>query len=138
MTWDVLDAQWEENFKLLEEYRDREGHCDVPGKHEERGAKLGAWLNYSSGTARKKGVLDAAERRLEEAGVTWDPIDAQWEKNFKLLEEYRDREGHCDVPAEARGEGAKLGDWLDAGSGRAQKRRRHGRRERAAARGGGA
>ena len=113
VTWDVLDAQWEESFALLVEYRDREGHCDVPDRHEERGVRLGAWLNNQR-AARRKGVLDAEkEGRLDKAGVTWDPIEAQWEENFALLVEYRDREGNCDVPQKHEERGAKLGNWLN-------------------------
>ena len=71
VTWDPLEAQWEENFALLVEYRDREGGCDVPRKHEERGVKLGPWLSKQR-QARKKGTMDAErERRLEKAGVRW-------------------------------------------------------------------
>ena len=84
----------------------------MPDKHEERGAKLGNWLSNQR-KLRKKGVMDAEkERRLEEAGVTWDPIEAQWEENFALLLEYRDREGDCDVPNRYVERGVKLGNWL--------------------------
>ena len=136
VTWDVLDAQWEENFALLVEYRDREGHCDVPKKHEERGAKLGTWLGTQR-KARKKGVLDAEkERRLEEAGVTWDVLDAQWEENFEAAGGVGDREGTCDVPRNHEERGARA--WHLAGHQRtARAKGRPGRRERAAARGGG-
>ena len=75
--------------------------------------KLGNWLSYQR-AAQKKGVMDAAkQRRLEEAGVTWDPIEAPWEKNFALLVEYREREGNCDVPRNHEERGALLGSWLD-------------------------
>ena len=84
----------------------------MPDKHEERGAKLGNWLSNQR-KLRKKGVMDAErERRLEEAGVTWDPLEAQWEENFALLVEYRDREGDCDVPDKHEERGVKLGRWL--------------------------
>ena len=99
-------------FGLLLAFRDREGHCDVPDRHEEQGVKLGNWLSYQR-AARKKGTLgDGRRRRLEEVGVTWDQIEAQWEENFALLVEYRDREGDCDVPAKHEERGAKLGSWL--------------------------
>ncbi len=71
VTWDAIDAQWGRGFALLEEYREREGHCDVPFKHEERGVKLGVWLSTQR-TAQKTGAMDdARRRRLEEAGVRW-------------------------------------------------------------------
>ena len=112
VTWDVLEAQWDKSFALLVEYREREGDCDVPDRHEERGENLGKWLGRQR-KARTKGAMDAEkERRLEEAGVTWDPLDAQWEKNFALLVEYREREGDCDVPRKHEERGVNLGKWL--------------------------
>ena len=109
-------------FGLLLAFRDRDGHCDVPDRHEEQGVKLGNWLSYQR-AARKKGTLgDGRRRRLEEVGVTWDQIEAQWEENFALLVEYRDREGNCDVPKKHEERGAKLGTWL----GRQRKDRKNG------------
>ena len=99
-------------FGLLLAFRDRDGHCDVPDRHEEHGVKLGNWLSYQR-AARKKGTLgDGRRRRLEEVGVTWDQIEAQWEENFALLVEYRDREGDCDVPDKHEEREVKLGSWL--------------------------
>ena len=66
-----LTDTWETKFGLLLAFRDREGHCDVPKKHEERGVKLGNWLTNQR-KLRKKGAMDAErERRLQEAGVRW-------------------------------------------------------------------
>ena len=84
----------------------------MPDKHEEQGGNPGKWLGRQR-KAQKKGVMDAAkQRRLEEAGVTWDVLDAQWEKRFALLVEYREREGDCDVPRKHEERGVNLGKWL--------------------------
>ena len=100
-------------FGLLLAFRDREGHCDVPDRHDEQGVKLGNWLSRQR-NLQKKGLLgDGRRRRLEEAGVTWGPTDAQWERSFVLLMEYREREGNCDVPRNHEERGALLGSWLD-------------------------
>ena len=100
-------------FGLLLAFRDREGHCDVPDRHEEQNVKLGNWLSYQR-AARKKGTLgDGRRRRLEEVGVTWDVLDAQWEESLALLVQYREREGDCDVPWKHEERGVNLGYWLD-------------------------
>ena len=107
-----LTDTWETKFGLLMRFREREGNCDVPRRHEEQGAQLGQWLNNQR-AAWKKGTLgDERRRRLEEAGVTWDVLEAQWESSFALLLEYREREGNCDVPDRHEEQGAKLGLWL--------------------------
>jgi len=84
----------------------------VRHQHEENGVKLGSWLNWQR-QAYKKGRLDESyRRRLDGVGVIWDPIAYQWERNFALLEQYKEREGHCDVPDSHQEGGSKLGNWL--------------------------
>ena len=42
--WDALTAQWEEGFRFLGLYRQREGDCRVPQNHREDGYRLGGWV----------------------------------------------------------------------------------------------
>ena len=60
---------WLRKFKVLMAYRVREGHCDVPHRHEEQGAKLGMWLRNQRAVWRKGTMDDRRRRWLEEAGV---------------------------------------------------------------------
>ena len=103
VVWDTsFEQRWERCFALLTAFREREGHCEVPARHEEQGVKLGDWLAKQR-TAHAKGTLDAARRtRLEALGVVWDPIEQQWERNFELLTAFREREGRCEVPRSTR------------------------------------
>ena len=41
--WDPREAVWEEGFRYLTIYREREGHCRVPLEHMEM-AFLGQWV----------------------------------------------------------------------------------------------
>ena len=107
-----LVGSWERMLGLLLACREREGHCDVPNSHLERGDKLGGWLGRQR-TAYRRGTLESRRvRALEAAGVVWDPLAAQWERMRGLLEVYREREGNCDVPRRHVEDGAKLGGWL--------------------------
>jgi len=109
-----LAGSWERMHGLLLAYRDREGHCDVPSKHEEQGAKLGDWLSKQR-TAFKRGKLESRRvRALEAAGVVWDVVAEQWERNYALLRAYREREGHANVPDRHVEEGERLGAWLQS------------------------
>jgi hypothetical protein len=48
---------------------------------------------------KRKGKLsEDKDRRLENIGMKWNAIETQWEKMFALLETYKTREGHCNVP----------------------------------------
>ena len=84
--WDPLGDQWECNFALLQQFKEREGHCNVPQWYEVGEIQLGNWVS----TQRqffKKGKLDESyQRRLDKLGMSWDPLVEQWERNFALLE----------------------------------------------------
>eukprot|EP00980_Cylindrotheca_fusiformis_P029572 scaffold23522_cov201-Cylindrotheca_fusiformis.AAC.2 len=59
-------------FKLLLQYKDREGHTQVPQNHQEEGQNLGAWLSVQR-VAKRRGALKLDRQdRLEKAGVVWD------------------------------------------------------------------
>ena len=38
--------------------------------------------------------------------------EAQWQSKLELLRQYRERNGHCRVPASYEMDGVKLGSWL--------------------------
>ena len=40
--------------------------------------------------------------KLETLGFIWDPIDAAWQSNFKLLCEFKELYGHCNVPQKSK------------------------------------
>jgi ribosomal protein L7Ae-like RNA K-turn-binding protein len=112
VVWDVFSQQWEDKYKLLEQYKEREGDCNVPRSHVEDGVKLGKWLTKQSGI-KKNGSLDEnLEGRLTNLGVVWDVLSQQWEDNFQLLVQYKEREGDCNVPYSHVEGGEKLGRWL--------------------------
>ena len=96
----------------FEQFNQREGHCKVPLSHQEDGENLGAWLNRQR-QDRKNDILDTAkEKRLENLGIIWDQLSQQWEDNFTLLEQFKQREGHCKVPYRYKENGHNLGMWL--------------------------
>jgi hypothetical protein len=53
--WDPHGAPWEEGFRFLEIFRQREGHCRVPQSHREQGYRLGTWI----GVQRQAHLLSA-------------------------------------------------------------------------------
>ena len=116
VSWDPQADEWEQKFALLEQFKEREGHCNVPYLHEEDGINLWAWLDWQRQVRRKEkreGNLSSERiERLEGLGVSWDPWHDQWERNFGLLEQFKEREGHCNVPYSHEEDGIKLGIWL--------------------------
>jgi len=114
VVWDVLSEQWEKNYRLLIKFQQREGHSNVPGSYIEDDTKLGIWL-VTQRQLKKKGKLDQSnEKRLDDVGVVWDVLSEQWEKNYRLLIKFQQREGHSNVPQRYIEDHIKLGNWLSA------------------------
>ena len=87
VVWDVAAAQWEKNYALLRAFVEREGHANVPDRHEEDGEKLGQWLGTQRLRWQARGMSEEERRaksagaplsdeevaRLEAVGVVWQP-----------------------------------------------------------------
>ncbi|EOD34516.1 hypothetical protein EMIHUDRAFT_228469 [Emiliania huxleyi CCMP1516] len=125
VVWDVLAEQWERTFGLLQAFRQREGHANVPMRHVEEGEQLGVWLQTQRKRYQARGWSEAERKRrrasamsdeeverLEAVGVAWDVLAEQWERMFGLLQAFKQREGHANVPSGHVEDGEKLGPWL--------------------------
>ncbi len=109
--WNLLaNNDWERRIATLEKFKAREGHCRVPQGHVEGGFKLGSWV---SNQRNAEGTLPAERKhQLDAVGFEWDPLAIDWERGFAALEAFREREGHCRVPAGLVDGGFKLGNWV--------------------------
>jgi hypothetical protein len=112
-TWDVLSEQWEQAFSAVMKFHKRERHWDIPDDHIEDGVKIGNWVGVQR-VARNKGKLSQDRlMRLDAEGFSWDPRSQKWEMRFKLLEQFRKREGHCRVPQGLKIDKVNLGSWVN-------------------------
>jgi len=109
-TWDVLTPQWEEGFRFLEKFQQREGHCRVPERHREQGYRLGQWVGVQR--TYKNALSPERQQRLDALGFVWDVPTAKWEEWFSALQSFRQREGHCRVPTNHQEHGYRLGQWV--------------------------
>ncbi|WP_201408832.1 DEAD/DEAH box helicase [Mycobacterium paraintracellulare] len=110
-SWTVSKDAWDEKYEMVWKFADREGHARVPQSHVEDGVYLGKWVSVQRRTRNK---LTAERRaRLESLpGWSWDPYADQWEKAFKLLEEYTSEHGTSRVPYTYKHNGFRLGVWV--------------------------
>ena len=106
---DRIGVGWDEYFGCLKEYKEREGHCRVSQRHQENGLSLGLWVVNQR--MRASVLSSERRRRLDELGFAWDPQESAWEKGFRHLTTYKEREGHCNVPQTHQEEGFRLGSW---------------------------
>ena len=110
--WDVRDQKWEEGFTHLQTYRKSNNNCRVPQRFKtEDGYRLGSWAqNQRDG---RNALSPERRRRLDELGFVRDPLKQQWEEGYGQLVDYKQREGHCQVPQSFRtADGYRLGIWV--------------------------
>ena len=108
--WDPLTEAWEEGFRKLQQFKEREGHCKVPTSLKEDGYPLGSWC---SGQRTVKEALSAERRlRLDDLGFVWDLLTEAWEEGFRKLQQFKEREGHCKVSYAQKEDGYTLGWWI--------------------------
>ena len=106
----MYKANWERNFQCLSVFKNQEGNCVVPLRHQEGDIKLGSWvvdLRRFRSTLSEENVT-----RLSEIGFTWDLLESRWESNYECLVNFYNREGHSIVQRKHVENGNKLGDWV--------------------------
>ena len=102
--------RWEKGFAALSKFLAREGHCCPSRHHVEAKFKLGPWV--AAQRYRKDLVPLKRKRRLDAIGFVWDWRDLLWDRGFTALLKFKQREGHCRVPASHNEGNYKLGYWV--------------------------
>ena len=108
--WDTLIEAWEEGFSKLLQFKELEGHCRVPSSYKLEGFKLGQWVRVQR--TNKDIMSPERKQRLDVLGFIWDPFSEAWEEGFSKLLQFKELEGHCQVPATSKMEGYTLGQWV--------------------------
>jgi hypothetical protein len=109
--WDPRAEQFATGLATLSAFQEREGHCAVPDDHVMDGYKLGSWctkqrMDYKRGKLARERVT-----ALDELGFIFDRGVRVYEAGLASLKVFREREGHCNVPATFEVDGYRLGSW---------------------------
>jgi len=102
--------RWVRGFAALSKFREREGHCRPSEDHIEDKFNLGQWVSVQR--YRKDLLPVERRRRLDAIGFVWDCRDYRWDERFAVLLKFRQRNGHCRVPALYKEGDFKLGYWV--------------------------
>lgn len=112
--FDPIDTKWDAMFDTLVEFKREHGHCNV-SQRAHRHKQLAQWVRNQRAAAKHKRRSITPERvaRLNELGFKWALIEPHpWEQMFAILEEFRKRYGHCNVPQKWT-ENRQLGKWVN-------------------------
>jgi len=84
---------WEESYQHLKDYKERNGHCNVPYRE----GQLGPWVS------QQIRVLPSQEKcaLLDLIGFNWkkqrDRFDDKWKEKFERLKEFKRQNGQCNI-----------------------------------------
>jgi len=95
----VLELQWNSMFQQLADFKDREGHLNVPPDH-----KLHGWICRQRKANRKNELSEDRKQKLDDMGFRWVDIlpsyrEDRWSKMYEELKAFQSHNGHCQVPA---------------------------------------
>jgi superfamily II DNA or RNA helicase len=109
--WNILEVNWSRNYKGLKKFAEREGHARAPQRYVEDGLKLGQWVAVQR-TYRDE--MSPEREALLEAlpGWSWNPTADGWERGYRFLTAFVERDGHARVPKEHLETGFRLGQWV--------------------------
>ena len=103
-SWNKTTNEWENRFKELDAYKEKNGNCSVPRNQ----GKLGNWVSDQRGLYKTGKLSQTCTAQLEGIGFVWDLQKTQWDDRFKELVVYKEEKNNCDVP---QSQGA-LGTWV--------------------------
>lgn len=108
--------KWELRYAELVEYKRKHRHCKVPANDPEN-LQLGRWVSATRREYKKRQngqknqLTDERVLKLHSLGFEFDVHTTSWEQKYEELCDYRERHGHCNVPA-SYNENQPLAIWV--------------------------
>ena len=102
--WDPLDEEWQANYELLKDFIEKNGHAKVP----QGDPILGGWVGKQRQVKTKGDLSEERIRLLDKIGFIWEPHKQAWHKNYQLLKNFIEKNGHAKVPDDE----PTLGSWV--------------------------
>jgi sugar phosphate isomerase/epimerase len=111
-----LDEQWNEKFRLLQEYHAEHGDCLVPTVFisSKNKIRLGMWVktqraSHAAGKLREDRLIRLESLDFSFRALPDESMSAQWKRMLEQLTAYRQRHGDCRVPYDE----PELGSWVN-------------------------
>ena len=110
--WDPRNTAWDKMFSSLCEFKKTYGHCNVPENYLENPMLLG-WVRHQRDkfeVYKRSDEFQYRIKKLDELGFDWDPFHNAWEEMYSALCEFKELNGHCNVPNDA--DHKQLDSWV--------------------------
>lgn len=88
---------WDTNLSALTEFKNKNGHCNVPQKYADN-PSLGLWVTNNRRLGKSGKLSKDKIDKLNSIGFAWDPRQDDWMRNYRKLEEYFTKYGHSNIP----------------------------------------
>jgi hypothetical protein len=114
--WDSYSAAWKDRLSELAEFRKIHGHCNVP-KNYSGNSSLYKWVQTQRSQyklhlkGKRPHMTNLRIQELDSLGFEWNSQGAGWEARLSELAEYRNIQGHCNVPRNGN-QTTKLATWV--------------------------
>ncbi|MBF0419069.1 MAG: Helicase associated domain protein [Magnetococcales bacterium] len=108
--WDIHSAQWLEMYRELFFFHQRHGHCLIKNDSPHH-TRLNDWCAIQRKARMMGNLSEEKQARLNTLGFIWDAKEMVAAEMLMYLEQYKERFGHCNVPAQWP-ENPQLGLWL--------------------------
>ena len=114
LEWHPVQAHWQRRYGELRAFKQKFGSCSVPSGWPPNPG-LGDWVTRLRRRGQRGSLTPPQRRQLDQLGFNWVgnpmPPRQSWEERFRELRKFKQRFGHCQVPA-AWAENKPLGAWV--------------------------
>jgi|AntRauTorckE5430_2_1112549.scaffolds.fasta_scaffold02783_3 hypothetical protein len=102
--------KWNTRLMELVKYKEKNGHCNCPSKNN---GSLGKWIDRQRTLFRSEKLKEDRYEKLVGVGFLFEDSrcaieNVKWNRRFMELEEYKDKNGHCNCPTK----NGSLGSWI--------------------------
>ena len=120
--WNAGEAKYQQSFRALKQFVEREGHARVNPRHleqfENEAVRLGQWVTLRREQYKSRRISPERVAALEAVpGWVWDPYEEDFQQGLRALKQFVEREGHARVPVSHvevyDGDEFRLGQWVN-------------------------
>lgn len=109
-----VKSSWQKYYEVLLKYRKKYGNCNVPSRFKD-GISLGTWVVAQRQLYKFDEIDEEKIDLLNSINFNWEPHKSEWEDRYLELMQYKQDNGHCNVPQ--RYDNSKLSNFVSRARG---------------------